>query len=85
MPEPTQFVFNHQEALAALIKAAGLHEGKWQLIVQFGFAGMNVGPKDTEMFPAALVTISSIGLQRATKESPVALTADAAIVNPAST
>ena len=85
MPEVNQFTFKYQEVLEALIKQAGLHEGKWQLIITFGLAGMNMGPSDAEIVPAAAVAVSSIGLVRARDDSPPALTADAAVVNPAST
>ena len=85
MPEINQYMFKHQEVLEALIKKAGLHEGKWQLVVNFGLAGINMGPTAAEIVPGAAVAITGIGLQRATPDSPVALTADAAVVNPAST
>jgi hypothetical protein len=76
-------MFKHKELLLALVKAAGLHEGKWQLIMTFGLAGMNVGPSEAEVVPGATVAITGIGLQKATPESPTALVIDAAEVNPA--
>ena len=85
MPEVNQITFKYQEVLEALINKAGLHEGKWQLIMTFGLAGMNMGPNDAEIVPGAAVAVSSIGLIRARDDSPAALTADAALVNPAST
>jgi hypothetical protein len=84
MPEATRLMFKHQEVLEALIKRAGLHEGRWQLIMTFGLAGMNMGPSESEVVPGAAVAITGIGLQRASADSPPALTADAAVVNPAS-
>jgi len=84
MPEIKQYTFNYQEVLEALIKKAGLHEGRWQLIMSFGLAGANMGPTPAELVPGAAVAVTSIGLQRATHDSPEVLTADAAIVNPAS-
>jgi hypothetical protein len=85
MPETTRVTFKYQEVLAALIKQAGIHEGKWQIVMTFGLAGMNMGPSDAEVVPGAAVAVTSISLQKATSESPPALTADAAAVNPAST
>ena len=85
MPEVNQYMFKYSEVLEALIKTAGLHEGKWQLVMTFGLAGANMGPTEAEMVPGAAVAVSGIGLQKATENSPKALTADAAIVNPAST
>lgn len=85
MPEPSQYMFKYQEVLEALIKKAGLHEGKWQLIMSFGLAGANMGPNDQEIVPGAAIAVTGIGLSKAVPESPAALTADAAVVNPAST
>jgi hypothetical protein len=85
MPETTRLSFNYREVLAALIKQADLHEGKWQLIMTFGLGAANMGPTETEVVPGAAVAVTGIGLQRATEQSPSALTADAAEVNPPST
>src|SRR5215208_5845163 len=85
MPEIDQYSFDHQELIQALIKQAGLHEGKWQLVVTFGLAAINMGPGPTEIVPGAAVGVTGFGLQRAKPDSPSALVADAAVVNPAST
>jgi hypothetical protein len=85
MPEINQYTFKYPEIIEALIKSAGLHEGKWQLVMTFGLAAINMGPTSEEVVPGAGVAIASIGLQRATPESPPALVLDAAEVNPAST
>jgi hypothetical protein len=85
MPDISQYTFKHQELIAALIKQAGLHEGKWQLTFQFGLGAINMGPSPEDMVPAAAVGIMSVGLTKAQPDSPPALVADAAVVNPAST
>jgi len=85
MPEINQYTFPYQEVVEALIKKAGLHEGKWQLTMSFGLSGANVGTTGTDVVPAAIVPITGIGLQKAKADSPAALTVDAAVVNPAST
>jgi hypothetical protein len=85
MPEIDQYTFKHQEVVEALIKKAGLHEGKWQLTMNFGLAGVNIGPNPNEMVPAAAIGILNIGLLRAQPDSPPSLVADAAVINPAST
>jgi hypothetical protein len=82
MAEATQYTFTHQELIKLLIKEQGLHEGVWQLIVNFGFAGSNVGPSVNDLNPAAVVAVGGIGIQRATGER-TNLTVDAAEVNPA--
>ena len=51
MPEVSQFTFKYQEVLEALIQKAGLHEGKWQLVMSFGLAAMNMGPNEASLFP----------------------------------
>ena len=85
MAEINQLMFKHREVVEALVKKAGLHEGKWQLIMTFGLAAMNMGPSEAEVVPGAAVAVTGIGLQRASSESPSALVVDAAEVNPAST
>jgi hypothetical protein len=82
MPDVNQYNFKYKEVVEALIKSAGVHEGKWQLLVQFGIAAANMGPTPSEVVPGAAVLITSVGLTRATSESPESLVADAAIVNP---
>jgi hypothetical protein len=84
MPEVNQFYFKYPEVIEALIKKAGLHEGKWQLIVNFGLGPVNMGPTPDQIVPGAALAVIAIGLQKATPESPEALTADAAVINPAS-
>jgi hypothetical protein len=85
MPESTRLSFSYQEVLEALIKKADLHQGRWQLVMTFGLTALNMGPKDSEVVPGAAIAVTAIGLQKATTQSPPALTADAATVNPAST
>jgi hypothetical protein len=85
MPEVNQYTFKYQEVLEVLIKKADLHQGKWQLIMTFGLAAANMGPTPAELVPGAAVAVTGIGLQKAVEGSPEALTADAAIVNPAAT
>jgi len=85
MSEATKIAFKYEEVVAALIKQAGLYEGKWQLTMTFGLAAMNTGPNDTELVPGAAVAVTAVGLQKASDGSPSTLTVDAAVVNPAST
>ena len=85
MPEATQYSFTYREVLEALIRKADLHEGRWQLTMTFGLAGINAGPSPETMVPGAVVGVQSIGLTRATDVSPPALVIDAAEVDPAST
>ena len=82
MPEVNKYSFTYKEIAELLVKQAGLHEDKWQIILSFGLSAANIGPNEDQVVPAAIVGATAIGLQRATPESPPALTVDAAEVNP---
>lgn len=82
MAEASQFIFTHKELVEMLIKKADIHEGKWMLLVNFGFAAINGGPSPDQIVPTALAAIQSIGIQKAPGEAPPSLVADAAEVNP---
>jgi hypothetical protein len=84
MPEINHYAFKYQEVLEALIKKAGLHEGKWQITMTFGLAAANMGPSAADVVPGAAVAVQGISLIRATAESPEALVADASVINPGS-
>jgi len=81
--EPSQFMFKHKDLLVALIKAQNLHDGLWQLAINFGFAAANVGPNSDDVNPTALATVTAIGLQRVDAMSSPGITVNAAEVNPA--
>jgi len=81
MPEKNQIAFNYKEVAEALIRQENIHEGIWSLYIVFGIQGANIGPTPgSELVPAAIVPVLKIGLQKADKESNLAV--DAAIVNP---
>lgn len=84
MPEISQITLSHRELTEMMIKAQNLHEGKWRLIVVFGIQGANlVPPGSNEIFPAAVIPIQKIGLQKAKDdEKEDSITVDAAKVNP---
>ena len=81
MPETKNIVFSHKEVVEALIRYNNIHEGLWDLYLEFGLAAANIGPgPGGELSPAAIVPVQKIGLQRS--ETSSNLTADAAVVNP---
>ena len=80
MAETGQYIFNYKEVVEALLKKQGIHDGIWQLFVKFNLGAANVGPTETEVTPAALVTITQLGLLKTDKESSISV--DAARVNP---
>ena len=81
MPESTQYTFTHTEIVELLIRKAGIREGQWQLLLNFGFAAGNAGPDDKNLSPTGFIAIQNIGIQKAT--GPLNnLTVDAAKVAP---
>jgi hypothetical protein len=82
MPEASQYMFNHRELVTMMVKATGLHEGKWMLSINFGFAAINAGPGPDQMNPTAMAGVHAVGLQKAAADSPPSLVVDAAEVNP---
>lgn len=80
MPEVANIVFSFKEVITALLKAQDIHEGIWALFVRFGMNAANVGGNENELRPTAIIPILELGLQKAEKESNVAV--DAAKVNP---
>ena|ERR1700719_3055582 len=80
MPDVTNIAFSYKEVVTALMKAHGIHEGIWALFVRFGLNAVNIGATDDEMRPTAMVPIIELGLQKAEKESNIAV--DAARANP---
>ena len=84
MPEVDKYSFTYKEIVELLVKQAGLHDGRWQLVASFSISGTNAGPSEDQVVPAAVVGVTSMALQKAAPESPSSLTVDAAKVNPAS-
>ena len=82
MPEINQYLFTHKELAEIMIKQAGVHEGKWVIMTNFGFSPGNFGPTPDQMSPGAVVAVLQMGIQRAAPETPVEMTIDAAVVNP---
>jgi hypothetical protein len=86
MAEATEYMFKHAEVVTALIKAQGLHQGRWALAARFGFAATNIGLEENkeEVNPAGVMPLLSLGLRRVTDENEKSnLVVDAASVNPA--
>jgi hypothetical protein len=84
MPEVNQIFFQHKEVAEVLLKKANIHEGKWMLSVNFGFAVGNFGAIPDQATPGAVATVLAIGIIRAAQDTPEALQVDASVVNPPS-
>jgi len=81
--ETSRYAFTHKDVAAALVKAAGLHEGIWGLSVEFGIQAINIGVSNKpgpDLVPAAIIPIIGFGLQRFEEENGISV--DAAEVNP---
>jgi hypothetical protein len=81
MPEANQYTFTNKELLALLMKQAGVREGKWMLLTNFGFGASHLGPSPDKMAPGAFAIINHMGIQRAGPEVPEEMTIDAAEIN----
>jgi hypothetical protein len=77
------FFYDYKEIVENLIKAQGLHEGLWRLILDLGLSATNVNVLQdgkTTLTPTGMVLIRRIGLIEANELND--LTVDAAVVNP---
>jgi hypothetical protein len=75
--------FSLIEVTEILIKHQGLHEGLYNLSLQFQIAVGAVGPSPELITPGAMLGVSRIGLAKTEKEKANPQTVDAAEVNPA--
>jgi len=80
MAEPKQFGFTHQELAEMMVKRLDLKEGLWAIYLKFGIGGANIASDANTAFPAAIVPVLEIGLQRLEEPSP--LSVDAAEMAP---
>jgi hypothetical protein len=68
-----------RELAAVLVKHYDLHEGKFDLTIEFQIGVGAVGPKEN-LAPGVAAGVSKVGLTRATSDGP--MTVDAATINP---
>jgi hypothetical protein len=80
MPEIETITLTYKEVVEALVKYQNLHEGIWQLYIEFGIAAANVATGPYQASPSAIVPVSKIGLHRVNQENSLAV--DASKVNP---
>ena len=98
MAEPTlpkPILVDFTEVVAAMVRHADIHEGIWQLFVEFGITAANMGfrdPNDPDaptgpedgppsyILPTAMIPIKQIGIIPKTHLSNISV--DASVVNP---
>lgn len=69
-----------KDLTALLIKHYGIHDGNYDLLIEFQIGMGAFGPTPEMQAPGAMIGISKMGLVKAPQVS--ALTVDAALVNP---
>lgn len=79
-PVPVGTPLGIRELTAALVRHYDLHEGLYDLFLEYQFAFGNFGPSPSEVVPSAVVGLSKLSVTRVTQTGP--LTVDAAEVNP---
>jgi hypothetical protein len=80
MPEPEHVTFTHRDIAELLVRKAGINEGFWGLLLQFGIAGANLQDPQGQVMPAAIVPVLKIGIQKF--DQPSSLTVDASKLGP---
>ena len=75
--------FSLVELTEIIVKHQKLHEGLYNLSVEFQIAVGAVGPAPELISPGAMIGVSRIGLAKTEKEKANIHTVDAASVNPA--
>lgn len=80
-PAPIGTPLSMRDLAAVLVKHYGLHEGRYDLLIEFQIGMGAVGPDPTALTPGAMIGVSRVGLMPSQTDGPT--TVDAAIVNPA--
>jgi len=75
--------FTLTELTEILVKHQELHEGLYNLSLEFQLAFGAVGPKPELIYPGAMIGVSRIGLSKTEEEKANIHTVDASKVNPA--
>jgi len=81
-PQNLNIIANHElrEITEILVRHHGLHEGLYDLLLEFQIGIGPAGPDPSSVVPSAMVGVKRIGLTKTTK--PGASTVNAAEINP---
>lgn len=63
-----------------LVKHFGLHNGKYDISIEFNIGVGAVGPNEQSRLPGAMIAVSRIGVMQANQDGPA--TVNAAEINP---
>lgn len=77
--QPVAEPLSIHELGAVLVRHYGIHEGLYNVLVEFQIGVGPVGPKES-LTPGAMIGVSKIGLMASTEAGPA--TVDASEVNP---
>ena len=64
MPETKSIAFSYKEVVESLIRYNNIHEGLWDLYVEFGLGAANIASGPGEYSPAAIIPLKKIGIQK---------------------
>lgn len=71
-----------RELAEILVRHHDLHEGRYELIIEFKMSFGSMGPSAAEALPGAMLGVSAMGLVPATTPDDLPHIVDAAVVNP---
>lgn len=79
-PVPAGDPLSIKEITALLIRHYGIHEGLFDLYLEYRMAFGAFGPNPEEVLPSTILGVSQLSITKADKAGP--LTVDAAVANP---
>ena len=79
-PTPIEPRLSVRDLTEVLVKHYGLHNGCYDLLIEFQIGVGSVGPNPETQTPGAMIGLSKVGLVSSVTETPS--TVNAAIVNP---
>lgn len=79
-PVLTEPLLSMRDLTAILIMHYGIHEGRFDLLIEFQIGMGAVGPDPASLNPGAMIGVSKVGLMPAKGNGPTSV--DAALVNP---
>lgn len=80
-PAPVDAPLALKDLSVLLVKHYGIHEGTFDLMLEYQIGTGAIGPDKDNLFPGAMIGVSRIGLVATSKIGPT--TVDASVVNPA--